>query len=625
MTTGIEAGTVAEAAPPMDRAEPPPRPRGSAAPTVPAPAVGRAPIVLALSGLGVVLVSLAYQRGRTGAAGAEPVYWAGQVVVFVPVVARMLARRLAGPTEAFLLVVGLAVNQYLLKWMYSPDQLKFPDELQHFATTTTVLRTGRLFEPSPALPVASDFPGLAEFGAAVASLTGMSVTAAGLLVAGVIRLVLVGVLFALVRRAGGSARLAGMTCLVYTTGQHYLFFDAMYLYQAAALPFVLLALWAVNAWRRPGAGAGMAVVGVVSIMVVTVTHHVSAVVLAAVLSVLAVVDLVARPGSRWWGTAAFASVAVLVVGLWLAFPAREVVDYFRPPAEQAWAALVGLLTGAGPVGRIGSGSPHWQLAVQAAGLLLLFWLLVKAARAAVRPPVDDRWWYVVLTGGLLFFAGNALWFAGAQGPELAGRIATFSYLPMSVVAAAELIRPRRRGRRSPSARRGQLVAGTAVVGLLMVGARAGGWPPWWERLPGPYRVGSFERSVDPQNLAAARWTGAWLGAGHRITADVTGWILLASLSYQSPIGGEAASVYYNPEFGLRDARLVDQLSVEYVWVDLRMSEQTPASGAYFVGDPESGRHRTPVPRANLVKFGELPGVNLVYDSGDIRIYDVRNI
>jgi hypothetical protein len=39
------------------------------APTVPAPPVGRAPAVLALSSLGVVLVALAYQRGRTCSTG----------------------------------------------------------------------------------------------------------------------------------------------------------------------------------------------------------------------------------------------------------------------------------------------------------------------------------------------------------------------------------------------------------------------------------------------------------------------------------------------------------------------------------------------------------------------------
>jgi hypothetical protein len=645
------------------------QPRGPSVPLsvpkgpVPASAVGQAPMVLALSAIGVVLVALAYQGGRTGTTGAEALYWVGHVVVFAPVVVRMLAGRLAGSAEAFLLVVGLAVMQYLLKWMYSPDQLRFPDELQHLSTTTVMLDAGRLFEPNPSLPVASDFPGLAEMGGAVAALTGLSVTAAGLLVAGVARLVLVGALFVLVRRAGGSPRLAGMTCLVYSTGQHYLFFDAMYLYQTAALPFLVLAFWAVMTVRRatvrratgtgtspgrapgppPGLRVGAAVVGVVSIVVVTVGHHVTAIIMVGALLVLAVADAVTRTRRRW-STAFFAGVAIVAVVLWFTFPARDVVRYFAPPALRMWFSLANLFAGGDRAWSVG---PRWQAVVQAAGLAVLLVLLVRAGRVAVRARARDPWRYVVLAGGVVFFAGYGLWFAGPQGPELAGRITTFTYLPMSMVAALELVRLRRRRRREPAdttrseptgatrrreAGRSMLAGlrtraevGTAVAILLMLGARTGGWPPWWERLPGPHLVGGFERSVDPQSLAAARWAGAWLGTGNRIAADATGWILLATYGHQSPISGEVASAYYSPEFGLRDAQLMDQLSVEYLWVDLRMSEQTPASGSYFIGDPERGRHSVPLPRASLTKFGNLPGVKLVYDSGDIRIYDVRTL
>ena len=158
--------------------------------------LGQSPAVLLLSSLGVLLVALAYAGGREGTAGATVAYWIGQVVVFTPVVLRLLSRRMAGVAESFLLVMGLAVNQYLLKWMYSPDQFRFPDELQHWLATTTVLETGELFQPNRALPPAVHFPGLAEMGAAVASMTGLPVTAAGILVAGVAHLVFVGVLFA---------------------------------------------------------------------------------------------------------------------------------------------------------------------------------------------------------------------------------------------------------------------------------------------------------------------------------------------------------------------------------------------------------------------------------------------
>jgi hypothetical protein len=98
-------------------------------------------------------------------------------VVFTPVVTRLLSPRRTGVAESFLLVMGLAVNQYLLKWMYSPDQFRFPDELQHWLATTVVMESGQLFRPNQALPPAVHFPGLAEMGAAVAELTGLPVAA----------------------------------------------------------------------------------------------------------------------------------------------------------------------------------------------------------------------------------------------------------------------------------------------------------------------------------------------------------------------------------------------------------------------------------------------------------------
>jgi hypothetical protein len=58
-------------------------------------------------------------------------------------------------------------------------------------------------------------------------------------------------------------------------------------------------------------------------------------------------------------------------------------------------------------------------------------------------------------------------------------------------------------------------------------------------------------------------------------------------------------------------------------VDLRMAEQLPADGAYYPGDPDTGRHTVPLPREGLTKFTDVPGVSRVYDSGDIQLYDMR--
>jgi hypothetical protein len=58
-------------------------------------------------------------------------------------------------------------------------------------------------------------------------------------------------------------------------------------------------------------------------------------------------------------------------------------------------------------------------------------------------------------------------------------------------------------------------------------------------------------------------------------------------------------------------------------VDDRLSRQLPASGAYFLVDPQAGRHTHPIPAGNLTKFDTVSRVNRVFDNGHIRIYDMR--
>jgi hypothetical protein len=600
--------------------------------TVAMPVLGLAPELLTLSAIGVVLVAVAYVGGRVGAAYAGPLYWAGHVLVYTPVVFRLLSRKLTGFTESFLLVIGLAVNQYLLKWLYSPDQLRFPDELQHWLSTSIVLDTGRLFRPNTALPVAAHFPGLEEIGAAVASLTGLSVTASGLLVAGILHLVFVGALFMLVRSAGGTPPLAGATCAIYATALHYLFFDSMYLYQTAALPFLVLAIWATRRWwRREPGFLPYAVVGLVSVAVVTVSHHITAFAMVGALSLLALADLVLPARPRRWSTVVLAGAAAVLVTTWVVFVATEVVDYLAEPVNSLISGLSHLFSAGGSAQSLAPANPLWELAVEAVGLLCLFVLLIRAGWTAIRTRERDPWQWALIAGSALFFGTSALRFVGADGPELAGRAATFTYIPMSMLAAATIVEWRRSlrprlwpgplGRLTVDARWARPAPlGAAMATLLMVAARAGGWPPYWEQLPGRYLVSGFERSVDAQGVAAARWSRTGLDDGTRVAAGTTGITLLSTYGRHDTVG---ASLYEDPVWGLRDQQLLQSQAVDYLWVDLRMSQQLPADGAYYPGDPDTGRHTVALPRAGLTKFDGVPGVSRVYDSGDIQIYDMR--
>ena len=597
--------------------------------------LGHAPAVLVVSSLGVLMVAIAYAGGRQGTAGAILAYWIGQILVFTPVVARLLSRRMAGVGESFLLVMGLAVNQYLLKWMYSPDQFRFPDELQHWLATTIIVQSGALFQPNLALPPAVHFPGLAEMAAAISEMTGLPVTASGILVAGVAHLIFVGVLFAVVMRASNSPAVAGVACATYATAVHYLFFNSMFLYQTAALPFFMLTIWATRRWRTEG-GRPFAFLAVASICMTTVSHHVTAFALVATMVLLGVTELFTQKPRRW-SALVTPAIAAAVVAAWILFVATDVIGYLEAPIDQIAQTLSLLVTG-GSSDSVAPAIAVGQLALQASGLIGLFLLYVAVGRDMVRRHDRDTWRWAALVGGAIFFAGNGVRFLGTNGPEAAGRLATFTYVPISIIAAIALVRavqivPSRdaEGRRwwvqpalemPPPKGRNLVVrvaAGSALVTLLMIGARAGGWPPIGSLLPGTYLAGGFERSVDAYGVDAANWEHTTLGPGNRVGGDVTSVNLASTYGRQDPVR-EVGPLFYATEWGLADDQIVTDLDLEYLVVDHRLSTQLPESDAYFENDPEAGRITHPLTAQQVGKFDSLTDVDRLYDNGNVRIY-----
>ncbi len=631
--------------PPMPALVPPkpPRPLDALAPererrTRPRPnGLGHAPWILALSSLGVVLVALGYAGGRYQTSYAIAAYWIGQVVVFTPVVLRLLSRRLAGVAESFILVLGLALNQYLLKWFYSPDQFRFPDELQHWLATTIINDTGELFQPNLALPPAVHFPGLAEMGAAVSQLTGLSVYDSGILVAGVAHLCFVGALFALVLRASGSPTIAGVSCVVYATTLHYLFFNSMYLYQTAALPFFMITVWAVRRWRA-GGGWPFLAIAVVGIGLTTVSHHVTAVALVATLVLLGVTEFVAEKSWPWRALLA-PLIAVGMVAAWILLVARDVITYLEAPLDQVMKTASMFVTDHSDATTVTPAVSIWQLAVQGLGLIFLLVLFLALARDTLARHERDSWRWSILAGTAVFFVGNAVRFLGSNGPEIAGRLSTFTYVPISVVAAIALVHaveliPRHRdakGRRwlavsplpaaAPANRTftPRVVTGGAIITVLMIGARVGGWPPPNQLLPGPYLAAGFERSVDELGISAARWQYETLGPGNRVGGDLVSVSLSSTYGRQDPVR-EVGALYYDGVWSGADDEMVTDLALSYLVVDSRLSEQLPTNQAYFESDPHAGRITDPLTKGQIGKFDTLPAVSRLYDNGTIRIY-----
>jgi hypothetical protein len=209
----------------------------------------------------------------------------------------------------------------------------------------------------------------------------------------------------------------------------------------------------------------------------------------------------------------------------------------------------------------------------------------------------------------------------SDGQELSGRAATYIYIPVSVIAALALTRlvnsaPMRRLGAAATA-----FVAAAVVALLIDGL-SNGWPPFWERIPGPHQVASFEASVDPQEVAVSYWSLAQLGPGNVIAADSGIYPVLIGYGDQNP-QQQVTFLYSTPTWTLPVAQQAAALNMQYVETDTRLTKTLSLAGNDF---PDQ-KNATPatVPLAYLTKYNHIEGVARVYDDGTINFYDLVSL
>jgi hypothetical protein len=577
--------------------------------------------------LGVLVVSIAYSAGRHGYADsslADYAYWAGQALIFVPASIRLVTRR--GSTEAGTVaaVVILTVAQYLCKLCYSPLSFTYSDELAHWRTAENVLLTGKLFTANYALPISPRYPGLEEATTALMQITGLPLFTAGVIVAGVAHLLFVVTLYLLFRNVGRSQRLAGMAILVFSTNPGLAYFDSLFAYQTLALAFmgvVLVAAWRLTAAKSSGDRTRWTVIAMIGIVATVVTHHVTSYILTMTLVLVAVASLFSRDRRSAVRSGALALWAVIAVASWLTFAAPQTVSYLLPPFEKVTEGFSALLAG-------GSGSAGTATAVKAplshqaiAGLaVLILSCLLPIGWLQVRRHCRGQPWILALAfGSLTWYAILVIRFAASNGSELSGRAATFVYVPSAFIAALGF---RWFIDRVPRLRANAFI-GAGLIGVLLmsVDGVVNSWPPSWERLPGPHQVGGVERSIGPEEIAVGNWLLSRLGPGNRIAADFGNDPMVGTYGYQNPVLGDAF-LYLSSAYTPSVEREVYLQAIHYALVDLRLTKQLPASGEYFAQDPKTGTYTHLLPLVDMTKFNHAPGVERIFDSGDIVIYDL---
>jgi hypothetical protein len=577
--------------------------------------------------IGVFVSSMGYADGRTGAVPNNPhgvdLYWLGQLLILVPVAGRLLSRRPLSNGGTITLITVVTVAEYFLEVNYSPLGFAFNDEFLHWSGTTNMLATGKLFEVNYGLPIGTYYPGIEEVTSALISATGLSVFEAGLIVAGIAHLLFILFLYLAFCVAIRSHRIAGIALLLYFSTQSLTSFNSMFIYETLALTFMgfcMVAALRSAIEKSPEVRRRWFIVAVLSIIATVITHHVTSYVLTMFLILVAIASWLtgSRNTAKRFGI--LGAIALVSVICWIAFIAPSTISYFSPTVE-------GMLQGLNQLSKSGSSdapsvssNPIGNTILEYAGVLVILVLIAAGAWQAWRRHRRHPWIIGMMIGSLSWFAVLGVRLGTPDGQELAGRAATYVDIPVCVLAALALTRL---GSTGPARRWGAAVTAivmAAVVALLIDGL-ANGWPPFWERLPGPHQVAAFEASIDPEEVDIGYQSRAMLGPGNRIAADAGIFPTLIGYGDQNGLYGDAFLYMNAPTWTKQLAGEAAGMAVQYVETDTRLTQSlSPNSDEYFPN--ETTPATKPLSPADINKFDNIQGVSRVYDDGTIKIYDL---
>lgn len=642
---------------------------------------GWLPALSVFAACGLLFIALADAASLRASSLAEPLFYAGLLIVLMPIAARLIAIQ-PSRRERIGLVVVLGMVLYLVKVLHSPFGFTFADEFVHWHNVNQILQTHRLFEWNTILPVTPYYPGLEELTSALASLSGLSVFYAGLLVIGVARLIMFLSLFLLVELVSRSARVAGVASLLFMCYPFFLFFSAQFSYESLSLPLVLAILFIVARREQaanPATKTPFTLLGLLVISATVVTHHLSVYFLAAFLVLWTVVArwhwsdyltrlvmwsqtsltrfrawLVKRHIWKAWLTRAvrwmpqwistwreaddpgdpsvnhgpvdLSAFTIVVAVLWLLLVANLTIGYLRPVILSAVVSVLRLIAREQTsrtlfVTASGHVPPLWERVDEIGSVVLIGLVtpfsLVQAFRQRRSHPL-------VLTLAILAMAYFILlgFRLTPASWETAARGTSYAFIGLSFILALGFVHVLVPQRVTTPGR----ILFSVYVAVVFVGGFLSGWQPNI-RLAQPYKIVIQNQTFIPQSYAVAEWTRAVLGPGNGFASDfANGGPLLA-------IGGQKVAAVNDPtannlvqivEFGPEQVNIIREQHIRYILMDRRVISRDGMAGRYFDRTAGQAVPTVAILKPALVeKYDQVPMVNRILDSGYIVIYDME--
>jgi len=583
------------------------------------------PAFTLLTAVALLLIAIAYTGSRIAAGWAGPLFWFSYLLILIPVCLR-LAMAQVTKSERIGLVVVMGLGLYLLKVFYSPLMFTMGDELQHWRTTHDILATNQLFQPNAILPVSPFFPGLENITTALVTMSGLSIFAAGTLVIGITRILFGLSLYLFYEEVSGSARIAGLSALLYMANPHFAFFDAQYGYESLALTLAAFTLYVTK--RRDGSQVTrrilVSMAALLGLGAMIITHHITSFAVTGILLTwegLAFYWRTTRNDSSAAATSSPRGIALLsLIGTlsWVAFVAYNVIGYLSPWLSGMTRELVSLLMLESSPRELFQGSVGQDAAL---GLQLAIIAHILLVLVALPFGIWQVWRRYRFNPIMLTFILVAVLYPGLQvarltpiGLAITTRATAIVFIGVAFVLAVGAVHflEKRQERWSLT-----LGVGTWII-IIFVGAMASMVSAW--RLPGPAIAGSYTRSLDLERVAAAEWSRERLGLGNRFAAPMEhpGIYVLGSYGEQRVVTSVAdkiwlQAVYSEPQFDDVKKDLLRQGQVTYLW------EDTQATALRLGAPVQPSRGEL---AAQSTKYDPERRVDRVFDSGAIIIYNV---
>ena len=388
------------------------------------------------------------------------------------------------------------------------------------------------------------------------------------------------------------------------------------------------------------------------VLAVTVTHHISAFALAAILGLWFLVMLILRtPRTERRYIGPFAILVGTTSLTWFFLVAKPAASYIisqnlTPGLKEIQAMALKASAGRKLYGGGGGFTPPpwYELAGLAAVAIVTIGLIPAIFRAYMlfstrrsdnlpypRAPV------IVMALIAASFPFTLLPRLTADGGALSSRTAEYVFTGIGCtlgLLAMDCTMHARYFRRLSQAVNWCFAAwrGTILLAVMMTVVFAGDVTvsnPYTALLPSSSHPTGYPSSVQPYVITASNWARVHLGSGQPFASDLIDSFALSTNGNENPVSaGTAYPIFFSATLDGATAALIRADKVRYIFADwnMRYGSAANAGGYYFsTWEPNSGKPGNVFPAVGLAKFTMYTCSHMIYHAGPVEIFNVTGI